>query len=496
MRLPLSFLPWTVAMGLMIFTVSAARPPEEHRATHLGNPATRFAPPLSSPAELRALFADPRIRPDIVSILRQWQWRGDTNDLFRAAADERIREIRIPVGTRLPFMSSRENGRPILLRNVLWAGREPIDAYEFVFNSEGRRYRCLTPRACSNFLLVDLGPVRPELEVELTVPPEFSLCRPFETEILVRNAGHIELSEVVVTAILPDGLTAIEPRSLAREIGLLRVGEVRKWPLQLAGRVSGDFPVGARGVSAEGGRDEARASTRGRGPALAIECMSPPRTPVSRPTRICFDLRNMGDAPDSNLMMSLPLPGGAIVGEIAGPGMASTNGVVWIVGQLDPGASVQCCVELSQALPGVVSLAPMVSGNCGMTAQAQCEIEVVGVPGILMEVVDLEDPIEIGRNAIYEVRVTNQGLAVIQNVRLSGLLSEFQEFVSGSGPTIVSGERRDVMFAPVAELNPKQTVSWQVHARAMQPGIAQFQVTLNSDSLRREVVEIETTNQY
>ncbi len=38
-------------------------------------------------------------------------------------------------------MSSRKNGKPILLREVLWAGPEPIDDYEFYFDSQGRRYR-------------------------------------------------------------------------------------------------------------------------------------------------------------------------------------------------------------------------------------------------------------------------------------------------------------------------------------------------------------------
>ena len=62
-----------------------------------------------------------------------------------------VTEIKMPVGTRMPFMSSRENGKPVTLRDVLWAGDEPISAYVFEFASKGRRYRCVTPRPCSNF---------------------------------------------------------------------------------------------------------------------------------------------------------------------------------------------------------------------------------------------------------------------------------------------------------------------------------------------------------
>ena len=58
----------------------------------------------------------------------------------------------------MPFMSSREAGKAICLRNVTWAGKEPIHAYAFTFASNGRLYRCITPKPCSNFFVVDLGP--------------------------------------------------------------------------------------------------------------------------------------------------------------------------------------------------------------------------------------------------------------------------------------------------------------------------------------------------
>src|SRR5512133_282134 len=90
---------------------------ESHRATHLGHPATRFAPPLTTPGDLRERFADEKLRPDIASILQQWGWTGDLNDLYKAAAEAEISDVTIPVGSTMPFMSSRESGKPICLRN-------------------------------------------------------------------------------------------------------------------------------------------------------------------------------------------------------------------------------------------------------------------------------------------------------------------------------------------------------------------------------------------
>lgn len=163
---------------------------EFHRATRLGNPETRFAPTLTSVEDLRKLFASEKLRADMREVLRQWEWQGDPQDMFNAAARETIEDRAIPVGTTLPFMSSRENGRPICLRNVLWDGKEPAPAFVFYFESKGRRYRCVTPKACSNFLVIDQGPVaKPGLAVDCSAPAQAFPGRPFQICVTVRNPG-------------------------------------------------------------------------------------------------------------------------------------------------------------------------------------------------------------------------------------------------------------------------------------------------------------------
>jgi hypothetical protein len=98
-------LPLTLACALMVLLVRA-----EHRATRPGNPAFRFAPPVATPDNRRARFRSEKLRPDIAKILRQWGWSGDLADLHAAAQRAEIADTRLPYGTRMPFMSSRENG--------------------------------------------------------------------------------------------------------------------------------------------------------------------------------------------------------------------------------------------------------------------------------------------------------------------------------------------------------------------------------------------------
>lgn len=387
-RLPV--LPGLLAAFVLMFTGAAQA--ESHRATRLGNPATRFAPSLTTPDDLRALFRNEKLRPDFAAILSQWGWQGQLDDLFAAAATAEISDISIPVGTTMPFMSSRENGRPICLRNVLWAGREPAPAYAFHFTSAGRRYRCMTPKACSNFFLEDLGP---------------------------------------------------EPKS-----------------------------------------------------ALALDCIAPAEVLAGRPVTVCLNVRQTGNVADSRIAVTLSLPEGATVTRTTGGGISESDRVTWEILELAPGGARQVCAVLAARQPGLLPFTATADGASAKPAQTACATKIIGVPAILLEVVDLEDPIEVGDPVTYEIKVTNQGTATGTNIRLVCTLPDSQSFVSGSGTTAVEAQDNTVTMATVPALAPKAAASWRVVVKAMQPADARFKVALASDQFPQPITEDESTQQY
>jgi len=143
-----------LALGLITTAPAGA---QQHRATRLGNPATRFAKPLEKPDELRVMLRSERMKADVQAILNEVGWKGNLEDFDRGAATAEISQVQIAPGTRLSFMASRKNKKPHALFDVLWAGKKPIDAYAFEFSSSCTRYRLVTPKVCSNFWLEDLG---------------------------------------------------------------------------------------------------------------------------------------------------------------------------------------------------------------------------------------------------------------------------------------------------------------------------------------------------
>lgn len=372
-------------------TVIPARA-ESHRATHLGNPATRFAPPLRTPDDLRARFRDEKLKPDFAEVLHQWGWQGNVADLFAAAATAEIVEAPIAVGDTLPFMSTRKDGKPVCLRNVTWAGKEPAPAYAFNFISNGRRYRCLTPKACSNFLVIDLG---------------------------------------------------AEPK-----------------------------------------------------PQLVLACSAPKQLLPGRPIKVCLTVINAGNSPEPKVTLTLPVPAGATANNLTDNGTVVNGVATWEVANLASMKGKEVCVSMNVEAPGELAFHPAARGVLAPAAQSDCATKVIGVPGILLEVIDLTDPIEVDKEVTYVIKVTNQGSALGTNIRIVCTLPESETFVSGKGETAVSASGASLTMGVLSELAPKAVASWEVVVKANQADDARFKAELTSDQFTQPIVESESTQLY
>ena len=68
-------------------------------------------------------------------------------------------------------MAARKNGKAYAMRDVLWAGKKPIDAFGFEFSSNCVRYRLVTPKACSNFWVEEIGKDTSDPKCVAAAPP-------------------------------------------------------------------------------------------------------------------------------------------------------------------------------------------------------------------------------------------------------------------------------------------------------------------------------------
>jgi hypothetical protein len=127
----------------------------------LGTSSAISRPGPKNGDELKRVFQ--RNRADYEKVLREANWPGNPEDLFRAVESNQFSEAQYPVGHTFEWMAVRKKGVAVASVPVRWAGTAPFEAFEIRVDSNNRAYRFLIPKACGNLSLVSEGPTEQQL---------------------------------------------------------------------------------------------------------------------------------------------------------------------------------------------------------------------------------------------------------------------------------------------------------------------------------------------
>lgn len=335
------------------------------------------------------------------------------------------------------------------------------------------------------------------LQVVKDGPAEVSVCDPIDYTIGVKNTGSSTLTDVKIIDQMEDGISANGQQQAAFNIGTLEPGQTRQVSLTARASRTGEFTNRVQASSAQGVTAEDQVTTRVLAPALNIACDAPSARFIGRPVDLCYTITNPGTAVAENTVVEAVIPEGGTVRGVTEGGRVVGGRIQWNLGGLAPGAQQQVCAKITFDRGGQFRIAAQARANCVEPVGAACETEIRGVPGVLLEVIDVDDPIEVGATDTYVIAVTNQGTAMDTNINIECFLEPAQQFVSATGATQgAEVEPRVVRFQPLPTLPPKQTARWRVVVRALETENVRFKVSLTTDQISRPVEETESTNQY
>jgi uncharacterized repeat protein (TIGR01451 family) len=181
----------------------------------------------------------------------------------------------------------------------------------------------------------------------------------------------------------------------------------------------------------------------------------------------------------------------------------TSRSVVWRLTSLAIGTRKELGLKLRATMPseGVVRMTAVSSPEADATgkgprtleAKGEANIKAEGVPAIRFEVIDVEDPVEVGKDAIYEIKIVNQGTAACTNVQMQAMLAEGVTAVAATGPTQARGQAQSVAFDPLAKLDVKQEVIYRVKVKCSVPGDQRFRVQIQCDEIRTPILKEEST---
>lgn len=349
----------------------------------------------------------------------------------------------------------------------------------------------LKGRSCATTIIT-----QPSLELTKSAPAEVLLCDVIPYAITVRNTGDAPATNVRISDELPEGLSMLDGRKTAVfEIGTLAAGEAKVGKVDVKAAKTGAYTNTATATGDSGLKATASAKTVVRQPVLVLTKTGPKLRFVGRSLDYTLTLTNKGDGPARNTVLVDEVPAGAEVIGVSNGGKVAGGKITWQVGTPNPNDTVRATVRLKPTQQGELRNVASATAYCAK-ASGEAVTTIKGIPAILLECVDVEDPIEVGSKVTYIITVTNQGSSVGTNIVVTCTLPAEQEFVSAAGPTKETVEGKSVKFAPLKSLAPQAKATYRIVTKGIKAGDVRFKVTLKSDQMDTPAGETESTHIY
>ena len=106
------------------------------------------------------------------------------------------------------------------------------------------------------------------------------------------------------------------------------------------------------------------------------------------------------------------------------------------------------------------------------------------------------DPIEVGSETTYRLRIVNQGTRASNNIELAVVFPEGIQPVAVEGNVANQIAGQQIRFAPINSLNPGDEIRLTIRARGTRAGDHRVAVNLQADGREINVTKEESTRVY
>ena len=323
---------------------------------------------------------------------------------------------------------------------------------------------------------------QPRLDMKISGPRDVLYGQKAIYHVTVRNPGtgvaenvHVKLPEALGGERAP--LHSIEP------------GKEKNFQVELLARTAGELDLIATATANGELKVSASRPIIVRRAKLDISISGPPMKYAGGFGKYHVNIANNGDAMAQDVIAAVALPLG--VKYLGGVEAAKTidGGVRWNVGTLAPGDKRSYAFNCELNSAGELQMEAGVRGTGDLAASNACVTKVDTIADLVLAVQDPKGPLPTGDDVIYKINVTNRGTRAAQAVKI------VMQFSDGIEPAKAEGHQHrvipgQVVFEPIAQIEPGQSLVFYVTAKAQKAGTHIFRAQLTcSEADSREIAE-------
>jgi uncharacterized repeat protein (TIGR01451 family) len=465
---------------------------------------TQAEDPKPAPAPQRQKANEGTIKTELVHLTKSAPASvalGETFDYnLTFSAQENLDSVTITdkLGEGVTFVSSepaanQDQGILVWKLTDLDKGHNGVIKVRVKADKEGNIVNCATvtavPKVC---VATFVG--KATISIEKTGPAQAVLGAEIPYRIVVKNSGSLAARNVIVTDNVPEGLSHQSgQRALRFDVGDLGPNESKELNVTLKANAKGKHCNTASVATANAGKAEAEACTEVLVPGLKIAKTGDKEQFLGRNARYEITVSNIGDTALNNVVVTDTAPAETKIVSAAG-GNVNGNTATWNIGTLAAGAERKLQVVLTSQTPGEHCNRVAVVSAEGLRESAEACTVWRGVGALLLEKADNPDPIQVGEETTYTVRVTNQGTADDTNVKVVVEFPAEIDPVSASNGGAVNG--KTVTFPAFPRLAPKQAFEYSITAKGAKVGDARVRFVRTSDGIPAPTSAEESTRVY
>jgi hypothetical protein len=341
---------------------------------------------------------------------------------------------------------------------------------------------------------------KPKLAIKATAPKNVIAGDPATVLLTVSNPGDATAEGVKVKAILSDGLEHAQGKTVEFDLGNLGPNDSRNVFVLCGAKTAGEQKCEAIATADPKLTAEETAIIDVLKPQVSLTMTGPGMRYLDRHAVVTFKVTNPGTATANqvNLVDEVPLGFKFVSATGGGRHDFVSRTVKWFLGDLAPEKSKEVTVELVAVNPGEHKNKAVLTAARGLRSEGEILTRIEGLPALLMELIDLDDPVEVGAETSYEIRVTNTGTKTETNLQLTCNVPDKMEFLGAKGAAgcQYKVEGKEVIFEPLPKLAPRADAIYRVKVRGISPGDLRFQARMKADGLTIPVLKEESTKVY
>jgi hypothetical protein len=336
------------------------------------------------------------------------------------------------------------------------------------------------------------------LAVQVTAPPGVALGRPAVFELTYTNQSKERLNGLVLHVLLSAGLRHAVGQSIEAEVSL-DPGASKTIKVEASTLAVGRQSVQVR-IARPGGPDASAQASLDVAPAatgLTIQQTPATRVFIGRANDLRLEVTNNTAKPMRHVSVVSYLPEGVefIAAGERGNYQPNSRTVNWLIDTLAPGQTHAVLLRIQGRTAGELTHQVLARADGVSDTRSSGVLAVEGIADIAVNLKG-ENALEVGKEAVYEVRVANPGSSGDTNVRVEMRLTPGLLPRNAEGPSPFQIKGQTVVFEKLPLLVPQGQAIYRIWVTGEAPGDQRVRVSVTTDQVRAAATRETGTRVY